>query len=131
MAPGIVRAARYFRMSNDRQEDSIDRQRANVAPYAARKGYVVSDDTTYTDEGIAGDEFEKRAGFQRLLRGAGAGRFDVILVDEISRLSRQKFTEFIAKVAHPLEEAGVTVDSVAEGPLGWDEVTDLLKLTIF
>src|SRR5262245_1971051 len=107
--PIVVRAALYLRMSTDEQEDSIDRQRANVLPYAGRKGYVLSDDLTYADEGIAGDEFAKRAGLQRLLRDAAAGRFDVIVCDEISRLSRQKFTEFIARVAHPLEEAGVTV----------------------
>jgi site-specific DNA recombinase len=117
-------------MSDTSQENSIDRQRQNVAPFAAQKGYAVSDDTTYIDEGIAGDEFEKRAGFQRLLRDAAAGKFDVVLVDEVSRLSRQKYTEFMALVAHPLDKAGVTVDSVAEGPLGWEEVADLLKLTI-
>jgi site-specific DNA recombinase len=130
MASEIVRAGRYFRMSDAAQENSIDRQRQNVAPYVARKGYAVSDDTTYTDEGIAGDEFEKRPGLQRLLRDAAAGKFDVVVVDEVSRLSRQDFTEFVACVAHPLKLAGVTLDAVSEGPLGWEEVADLLKLTI-
>jgi DNA invertase Pin-like site-specific DNA recombinase len=131
MATGIVRAACYFRMSDDKQENSIDRQRQNIAPYVARKGYAVSDETTYADEGVPGDEFEKRPGFQRLLAHAAAGKFEVIVCDEVSRLSRQRFTEFMAKVAYPLELAGVTVDTVAEGPLGWEEVADLLKLTIF
>jgi DNA invertase Pin-like site-specific DNA recombinase len=130
MAESIVRAAAYYRMSTDRQEDSIERQRSNVLPYAERKGYHVLAES-YDDEGIAGDEFERRAGLQRLLRDAAAGRFDVIVCDEVSRVSRQKFTEFMAKVAYPLEQAGVTVDTVAEGPLGWDEVVDILKLTIF
>jgi site-specific DNA recombinase len=118
-------------MSTTKQEDSIDRQMANIRPYAERKGYVISDELTYCDEGIAGDEFEKRTAFQRLLRDAAAGRFDVILCDEISRLSRQKFTEFMAVVAYPLERAGVTVDTVTEGPLGWEEVVDILKFTLF
>jgi DNA invertase Pin-like site-specific DNA recombinase len=117
-------------MSSPRQEDSIDRQRANITPYAARKGYVLTDQHTYTDEAIAGDEFEKRAGLQALLRDAAAGRFDVILCDEVSRLSRQDFTEFVALVAHPLKLAGVTLDTVSEGPLGWEEVADLPKLTV-
>jgi hypothetical protein len=54
--------------------------------------------------------------------------FDVVAVDEVSRLSRQKFTEFMGRVAMPLDEAGVTVDSVNEGPLGWEEIMDVIKL---
>src|SRR5581483_6889613 len=109
--PKSTAMAHYCRMSTDKQEDSIDRQRSNVLPYAERKGYHVLPDS-YDDSGIAGDEFERRAGLQRLLRDAAAGKFDVILCDEVSRLSRQKFTEFMAKVAYPLEQAGVTVDTV-------------------
>src|SRR4051812_2521201 len=115
MAGEIVRAAAYYRMSTDEQEGSIDRQRSTTLPHAAHKGYRVVGE--YPDEGVAGDEFAKRPQLQRLLADAKAGNFDVVVVDEVSRLSRQKFTEFIAKVAHPLEQAGVTVDSVAEGPL--------------
>jgi site-specific DNA recombinase len=129
-ADSLLRAAIYCRMSTDKQEDSIERQMANVRPYADRQGYLTSDELTFIDKGIAGDEFEKRPGLQRLLTGAAAGRFDVLLCDEISRLSRQKFTEFMAKVAHPLEEAKVTVDSVTEGPLGWNEIGDLVRLTV-
>jgi DNA invertase Pin-like site-specific DNA recombinase len=129
MAERIVRAGAYYRMSTTDQDDSIERQRSTTLPHAERKGYLVVDQ--YPDEGIAGDEFAKRFQLQRLLADAKAGKFDVVLVDEVSRLSRQRFTEFVAKVAHPLEEAGVTVDSVAEGPLGWEEVADLIKLTLF
>ena len=70
MAGEIVRAAIYCRMSTAKQEDSIDRQLANVRPYAERKGYVTADEHTYADEGIAGDEFLKRTDFQRLLKDA-------------------------------------------------------------
>jgi site-specific DNA recombinase len=118
-------------MSTDKQEDSIERQLANVRPYAERKGYLTTDELTYTDEGIAGDEFEKRTGFQRLLCDAAAGRFDVVMCDEISRLSRQKYTEYMARVAYPLEQAGVTVDTVAEGPLGWEDSIDIIKQSIY
>jgi DNA invertase Pin-like site-specific DNA recombinase len=117
-------------MSTDKQEDSIDRQLANIRPYAERKGYLLTDELTFVDEGIAGDEFEKRAGFQRLLRDAAASRFDVIVCDEVSRLSRQKYTEFMAKVAYPLEQAGVSLDTVSQGPLAWDECVDIIKLAI-
>jgi DNA invertase Pin-like site-specific DNA recombinase len=116
-------------MSTSEQEDSIDRQRSQVLPCCERKGYRVV--AEYADEGIAGDEFAKRTGLQRLLADAKAGKFDVVVVDEVSRLSRQKFTEFMGRVAMPLDEAGVTVDSVNEGPLGWDEIVDVIKLSIY
>src|SRR5687768_7140155 len=126
MADGIVRAATYFRMSTDEQEDSIDRQRSQVLPHCGQKRYrVVSE---HADEGIAGDEFARRPGLQKPLAGAKAGLFDVVVVDEVSRLSRQRFTEFMATVAYPLDQAGVTLDSVTEGALGWDEVVDILKM---
>jgi DNA invertase Pin-like site-specific DNA recombinase len=124
-----TRAAVYLRRSSNKQEDSIERQRSTVLPHCERRGYRLAGE--YRDEGIAGDAFGKRSGFQRLLADARAGEFDVIVCDEISRLSRQKFTEFMALVAYPLEQAGVTVDAVQEGPLGWDEVVDILKLTIY
>ena len=43
--------------------------------------------------------------FQRLLRDAKAGQFDVIVTDEWSRLSRQDPVDFIAKVVKPLKDA--------------------------
>lgn len=123
-----VRAAAYYRMSSDRQEDSIERQRSQVEPYASKQGYSILGD--YSDEGIAGDEFDKRPGFQKLLTDAKASKFDVIVADELTRLSRQEVVEFIAKVVHPLKEVGVRVDTVAEGPQGWDDVVQIIMLTI-
>jgi DNA invertase Pin-like site-specific DNA recombinase len=116
-------------MSTAEQEDSIDRQRSQVLPHCERRGYRVAGE--YCDEGIAGDEFAKRLGLQRLLRDAAAGQFDVVVVDEVSRLSRQKYTEFITTVAHPLDKAGVTVDSVAEGAIGWEDMADILRMSIY
>jgi DNA invertase Pin-like site-specific DNA recombinase len=129
MAGEIVRCACYYRMSTDDQKDSIDRQRSTVLPHCERKGYRVTGE--YLDEGIAGDEFAKRPGLQRLLAAAAAGEFDVAVVDEVSRLSRQRYTTFVATVAHPLDEAGVTLDSVAEGEIGWDEMADILRMSIY
>src|SRR5262249_54550642 len=119
----------YCRMSTDQQADSIDRQRSQVLPHCERKCYHVVGE--YLDEGIAGDEFARRPGLQRLLADATAGKFDVVAVDEVSRLSRQKYTEFIATVAHPLDKAGVTVDSVAEGAIGWEDMADILRMSIY
>jgi DNA invertase Pin-like site-specific DNA recombinase len=123
-----ARAALYFRMSTDRQEDSIDRQRGGVLPYAKARGYRLAGE--YVDEGIAGDEFGKRSDFQRLLRDAAAGRFDVIVVDEPSRLSRQDPIDQIAKVIAPLRDAGVRLDSASRGPLDYESLPDLILTAV-
>jgi site-specific DNA recombinase len=124
-----VRAAVYVRMSTAKQEDSIDRQLSQVLPYCAEKGYAVIG-RPYKDEGVAGDVFDKRPAFQRLLADARAGLFDVIVSDEWSRLSRQEPIDFIAKVVKPLKDAGVTLDCVAEGPQRWDDLAQLILMTV-
>jgi site-specific DNA recombinase len=126
--PGGGRAAAYYRMSTDRQEDSIDRQRGGVLAYARTRGYRLVGE--YVDEGIAGDEFGKRSGFQRLLRDAAAGKFDVALVDEPSRLSRQSPVELIEKVIAPLQRAEVKIDTASKGPLDYDSLAGLIMMTV-
>jgi DNA invertase Pin-like site-specific DNA recombinase len=112
-------------MSKDRgQEDSPERQRAQILPHCQRQGYQVVEE--YFDPGITGDEFVKRAAFQRLLRDARAGRFDGIVVDHKDRLSRQNTVDYIADVVRPLRDAGVWVESVAGGRIDWDSLAGLL-----
>jgi DNA invertase Pin-like site-specific DNA recombinase len=119
----------YARKSTPKQEDSIERQLAQVLPYCERnERYTVVG--IYKDEGIAGDEFDRRPDFQRLLKDAKAGRFEVIVTDEWSRLSRQEPIDFIAKVVKPLKDAGVTLDCVAEGPQHWDDLAQLILMTV-
>src|SRR5262249_18855397 len=84
----------YYRKSTDEQEQSIDRQRAQVERYAAARGYRLLRE--YTDEGIAGDIFDRRPDFQQMLQAAQHREFEVIVVDEPSRLSRQNPIELIA-----------------------------------
>jgi DNA invertase Pin-like site-specific DNA recombinase len=115
-------------MSTDHQKDSIDRQKSQVGPYIEAKGYLPV--RQYEDRGIAGDVFDRRPGFQQLLRDAKAGLFSVIVTDEWSRLSRQEPVDFIAKVVKPLKDAGVTLDCVAEGPQRWDDLAQLILMTV-
>jgi DNA invertase Pin-like site-specific DNA recombinase len=129
-----VRAAAYYRMSTTRQEDSIERQQSQVRPHAAQQDrhgkprYVLVQE--YADRAVAGDVFDRRPDFQRLLRDAKAGLFDVIIVDEWSRLSRQEPVDFIASVVKPLKDAGVTLDTVSEGPQKWDNLAELILMTV-
>jgi DNA invertase Pin-like site-specific DNA recombinase len=129
-SPGAkVRVGIYARKSTNKQEDSTERQLASVLPYCERKGYALARDP-YVDEGIAGDVFDKRPAFQKLLADAKAGLFQVIVTDEWSRLSRQEPIDFIARVVKPLKDAGVTLDCVAEGPQHWDDLAQLILMTV-
>ena len=72
-----IRAASYIRMSSHRQETSPEQQRREIIELAKRKGYEIVE--RYIDEGISGDEIEKRPDFRRMLQDAQTGKFDVIL----------------------------------------------------
>src|SRR5438874_39337 len=100
-----VRAVAYYRMSDDKQENSIERQQSQVIPYAARQGYDIVRD--YTDAGIAGDEEKKRKAFMRMLADAQTqGDFEVILSDDKDRFGRfDSITQ--GYYVKPLRDAGV------------------------
>jgi site-specific DNA recombinase len=125
----VPRAAVYIRMSTDDQGDSPERQRSQIQPHCDRNGYQVVNPTKYDDLGQRGWH-DDRPGFQMLLKDALAGHFDIIVVDEMSRLSRQTPMEFIVKVAYPLQQAGVVVESVAEGRQNWDELVGMILLAV-
>jgi DNA invertase Pin-like site-specific DNA recombinase len=121
-----LRAACLYRNSDDRQENSVERQRQGVVLYAQRKGYKVV--TEYVFDGIPGDEIQHHPDWKRLLREAG-GKWSYLLVDEPSRLSREDPDYFVRDVKIPLKEAGVRVDSAVRGLLDWDTIAgDILAL---
>jgi DNA invertase Pin-like site-specific DNA recombinase len=125
---GMLRAAIYLRKSTDEQLQSIDRQRDQVTRYAATRGYQVV--AEYKDEGIAGDVFDRRPDFQKMLAAAGRKEFDVILVDEPSRLSRQNPIELIEKVIAPLRRSGIKIDTVSKGMLDYESLAGLIMMTV-
>jgi DNA invertase Pin-like site-specific DNA recombinase len=114
---GLIPVAAYYRMSDDKQENSIDRQKSQVIPYAARHGYEIIRE--YIDEGIAGDEEAKRKDFMRMLADAQQLRdFRVILCDDKDRFGRfDSITQ--GYYVKPLRDAGVRLESVAQGPVDW------------
>jgi hypothetical protein len=67
----------------------------------------------------------------RLLADAKVGKFDVILIDEPSRLSRTKPSRFIAEVVYPLENVQVSVEAVSTGRLCWDDIGGLITTCTF
>jgi DNA invertase Pin-like site-specific DNA recombinase len=113
-----TRACAYYRFSDDRQENSISRQRSQVEPYAAKNGYIIV--KTYSDEGIPGDEEKRRKGFMQMMADAQQGRFAVILCDDRDRLGRwDSITS--GYYVYQLRSAGVRLETVAQGRIKWDD----------
>jgi site-specific DNA recombinase len=82
-----MRAAVYSRYSSDLQrpasiEDQVRRCQAEIA----RRGW--QETAVFSDSEISGTVSQGRPGYQRLRQAAKAGHFDVVVVDEFSRLSR-------------------------------------------
>jgi site-specific DNA recombinase len=125
---GTLRACAYYRKSTDEQEQSIPRQQNQVAYYTRSRGYQLV--AEYKDEGIAGDVFDRRPGFQKMLQAAQRREFDVIVVDEPSRLSRQNPVELIEKVIAPLRRSSVKIDTASKGLLDYQSLAGLILLTV-
>jgi site-specific DNA recombinase len=85
-----LRVACYACFSSDLQrETSIDDQLAVARRYAEAHGRTIAAEHVYTDAALSGASLE-RPGLQALLRAADARprAFDVLLVDDSSRVSR-------------------------------------------
>ena len=108
------RAAIYARVSTDKQNPlSPADQERKCREYADRNGITVLDGHVYCDEGLSGVGLDRPA-LQRLLRAALARTrdFDVILVDDTSRLSRS--TEDVLSIYRDLNFAGLQLIAVSQ-----------------
>ena len=121
------RVVAYIRMSTDQQDASPERQREQIEAYAKRQGYSIRE--VYSDLGIPGDD-HLRPEFVRLMADARGRKFDVILIDEPSRLSRTSPLQFIAEVVYPLEETNVSVESVSTGRMCWEDLAGLIMTIV-
>ena len=88
-------AAIYARKSTEQsgmnnEEKSVTRQIEHARAYAARKGWIVAEEHTYSDDGVSGAEFVKRQGFLRLMNALKPRPlFQVLIMSEESRLGRE------------------------------------------
>jgi DNA invertase Pin-like site-specific DNA recombinase len=104
-----MRVAAYARYSSDQQRDaSLDDQLRNCRTYCVRMDWPAP--VTYTDAAMSGARND-RPGYLRLL--ADASRFDVILVDDLTRLSRDSVEA--QQAVRRLRFAGVRVIGVSDG----------------
>jgi DNA invertase Pin-like site-specific DNA recombinase len=82
-----MKVAIYARYSTDRQDKtSIAGQVSNCEAIAQTNGWQVVE--SYSDAAISGTD-DSRPGYRQLLADSEKGRFDVIVVDETSRLTRR------------------------------------------
>lgn len=103
-----MRVAAYLRYSSDQQNAaSLDDQLRNVRGYCDRQGWPAP--TPYSDAAMSGARND-RPGYQRLL--ADSARFDVIVVDDLSRFSRDSVE--VQQQIRRLRFAGVRVVGVSD-----------------
>ncbi len=107
-----MRAVTYLRFSSDEQADgySLDAQRHSTHAFIDQKGWELVDD--YVDEAFSARRNAMRPAFQRLLKDAHAGMFDVVVVDKVDRFYRH--LKGLLSTLDELHECGVSFVSVKE-----------------
>lgn len=85
----VLRAALYCRLSKDDMaqgdSESIKTQKAILTQYAKGNGFLVVE--VYVDDGFSGLNFD-RPDFNRMLDDIEAGKIDVVITKDLSRLGR-------------------------------------------
>jgi len=112
----MKRCAIYARFSTEMQRaTSLEDQIRNCRRFAAQLGWEVSDEQVYTDTAVSGFGVEQRPAYQRLVATALAAvpPFTVILVDDLSRLSRDLVETL--RLYRRLKRNGVELVAVSDG----------------
>ena len=122
-------AASYARYSSDMQDDSSnDDQHRRDREEAAKNGDTIPPEFHYSDEAISGTKRD-RAGLNRLIEDAKAGKFATIYFYSLSRLARESLIGM--KILKELVRVyKIRVISVSEGidteRSGWEMHANLL-----
>ncbi len=107
-----MRAAIYSRFSTDRQsESSIEDQVRICEEYARQEAMTVCE--RFADHGISGASIGNRPGYMKLRESLLGRRFDVVLVSDLSRLSRS--TGDLNKEIDRFVARGIRVVGVQDG----------------
>ena len=114
-----MRAAIYARYSSENQRpESILDQVSACRRFAVQHGHTVLDDHIYADEALSGAR-KDRPSLKALTEAAASGDFEMVLVDDLSRLARDNY--LMLTIMAELEFEGVRVVSVADGIDSGDE----------
>jgi DNA invertase Pin-like site-specific DNA recombinase len=110
---GPMKVAIYARFSSELQDKrSIDDQVALCRDYASRQGWSVAFEP-YADYAVSGASVHGRFAFERLILDAKAAKFDVILAEDLDRLSRNQAD--IAALYEQMSFIEVRLWTVADG----------------
>ncbi len=116
-------AAIYARYSSENQRpESIDDQVSACRKLAKQRSLTISDDHIYADQAQSGARSD-RPSLAALMAAAHSGEFDVVLVDDLSRLARDN--HLMLSIIAELHFDGIRVISVADGLDSDDEESTL------
>lgn len=109
-----VPAARYLRMSTERQQYSLSNQASVIDRYADSHGFAIV--KSYSDEARTGVTFVNRKGLQTLIRDVVQGRaeYKAVLVYDVSRWGRFQDTDEAAHYEFLCKSAGIPIHYCAE-----------------
>lgn len=106
----MIEAVDYSRYSSAMQrEESIVAQQSANSKHCREKGYVLV--KRYADEAMTGRNMN-RPQLQQLLLDARQGKFKVVIVHKLDRLSRDVLD--MLKIRQELGKCGVRIESVIE-----------------
>ncbi len=126
-AKSTTPAVLYLRCSTDEQTESIDGQRSHLEKFAKKHGYKIVGE--YKDDGISGDEWDRRLGIRQLVNDAPSSEWRVVLCWDQDRLSR--FDSMEASVRFkPLADAGVRVVT-PNGEIDWSSMIGRISFSMY
>ncbi len=118
-----MRTAIYARYSSENQRpESIEDQITACRRLAAQRSFTILEEHIYTDHAQSGARRD-RQGLTTMLAAAQHCQFQIVLVDDLSRLARDNY--LMLSVLAELHFAGVHVVSVADGLDSHDEESTL------
>ena len=125
-----MKAAAYYRVSTKKQQEreSIETQKTEMTPWYQANGYEV---TEYIDNGISGEEIDKRPAFNELLSDLERRQYKALLVFQIDRLGRFRNRADRHRVMQIIEKNNILVDTLHDesfDPDNEDDMDDLEKL---
>jgi len=126
-----MRCAIYARYSSDLQkESSPEDQTRNCKQFAKSKGWSVLENHIYADRAVSGSSLHGRLQLTRLLDVAttSPAPFDYVLVDDTSRLSRDKVDQM--NIIADFHDAGVYLYFVSQNIDTADEQTNDILIPI-
>ena len=106
-----MRVAIYARHSTDRQTTSTQDQIVRCEGHCSAQKYHVID--VYYDEAMSGAHMDSRPGISSLLMGAFDNRFDRIVCEDLSRISRDQGD--VANFFKKMGFVGIEVETISEG----------------